>query len=132
MRHPTTIAAVLVATAFLSKPAGAQTARATVEVAATVVETAGAHVDALAATLTETDGGVRLTAPLRVSGAGSPGVAVASGAGERECQAVPSVDGRARGEPGTAPWLHCFVPRRAAHSGGVTEIAVTLVVVPAT
>jgi hypothetical protein len=130
MRHPTIIAAVLIAAAFGSTPAGAQTARSTVEVAATVVETAGARVDAMAATLTEADGGVRLTAPLRVSGAGSPGVAVASGAGA--CRAVSAAADRAGGGAGTAPWLRCFVPRPATHPGGVTEIAVTLVVVPAT
>jgi hypothetical protein len=130
MRHPTIIAAVLIAAACGATPAGAQTARSTVEVAATVVETAGAHVDAMAATLTEADGGVRLTAPLRVSGAGSPGVAVASGAGA--CRSVSAAADRAGAGTGTAPWLRCFVPLSATHPGGVTEIAVTLVVVPAT
>jgi hypothetical protein len=132
MRPVPTIAAALIAAASGWEHASAQAARATVEVAATVVETARVRVDANAASVAEAHGGVRLTAPLRVSGAGSPSVAVAGAAGERECQAVPSTNVGASGGPGAVPWLRCFVPRRATHPGGVTEVAVTLVVVPAT
>lgn len=118
---PTLIAALAAAAVCAWEPASAQRAGATVQAAATVVETARVRLDAAAATVTETRGGVRVSAPLRVSGAGSPSVSVAGDGGE--CSAVPSAD---------ASWLRCFVPRQATHPGGITEIRVTLVVVPAT
>jgi hypothetical protein len=127
MRLVPPLAAVLVATACGREHAAAQRAEATVQVAATVVESAGVRVDATAATVADTRDGVWLAAPLAVSGAGSPSVEVASDGGE--CRAVSST-ARAGGEP-AGPWLRCSVPRRA-EPGGVTEIRVTLVIVPAT
>jgi hypothetical protein len=126
MRPVPTLAAVLIAAAFGREHAAAQRVGATVEVAATVVETPGVRVDPMAATVAATRREVRIAVPLAVSGAGSPSVAVASDGGERECRAVSSAT-----EP-AAPWLRCSVPRRAAPAGAVTEIRVTLVIVPAT
>jgi len=131
MRPLPILAAALAAAAFARERAGAQSARASVEVAATVVETPRVQLDAAGATVAATPGAVRLAAPLRVSGAGSPTVAVAGDGVERECQAVLSAPGRAGGDPGAA-WLRCSVPRRAAPSGEVTQIRVTLVIAPAT
>lgn len=128
MRPVPILTAVLVAAALGREPASAQHAGATVQASATVVETPRVRVDATAAAVAEARGGMRLTVPLRVSGAGSPSIAVAS----TECQAVPPASRHAGDEPGAAPWLRCFVPRAAAPAGGVTEIPVTLVIVPAT
>jgi len=129
MRLVPILAAALVATASGWARADAQAARAAVEVAATVVETPAVRLDAAAATVAETRGGAWLSVPLAVSGAGSPRVAVASDGGA--CRAVPSsTAARGGGEP-ALPWLRCSAPRGAA-PGGVTEIRVTLVIVPAT
>ncbi|MFL5542035.1 MAG: hypothetical protein ACJ8J0_23815 [Longimicrobiaceae bacterium] len=127
----------ILATAFIAalpgrEEASAQQVRATVQASATVVETPRVRMDAAAAAFAELRGGVRLTVPLRVSGAGSPSVAVASAAAGTDCQAVPPANLGARGEAGAAPSLRCFVPRGPAPAGGVTEIPVTLVIVPAT
>jgi hypothetical protein len=130
MRPVPILATALIAVASGREHAGAQATRAAVEVSATVVETPAVRVDAGAATVAETRGGVRLAVPLAVSGAGSTSVAVASDGGEGPCRAVPSTAVPAGGEP--APTLlRCAVPRGAA-PGGVTEIRVTLVIVPAT
>ena len=131
MRPVPILTAALVAAALGREPAAAQRAGATVQASATVVETPGVRVDAMAAAVTEARGGMRLTVPLRVSGAGSPSVAVAGGAAATECQAVLPAR-RAGDQPGSAPWLRCFVPRASAPAGGVTEVPVTLVIVPAT
>jgi hypothetical protein len=88
--------------------------------------------DAEVATVTAARDGMRLTVPLRVSGAGSPSVAVASAAVGTDCRAVPPADLRGRGEEGAAPSLRCFVPRPPGNPGGVTDLRVTLFVVPAT
>ena len=132
MRLLPVLATAFAAAALGREEASAQQARATVQVAATVVETPRVRMDAAVATVTEGRGEMRLTVPLRVSGAGSPSVAVAGGAADTDCQAVPPANLRARGEAGAAPALRCFVPQRVAHAGGVTEIPVTLVIVPAT
>jgi hypothetical protein len=121
---PPLAAAALVAAAVSAwEPAGAQSVRATLEAAATVVETPSVRVDARALTFTGTRDGIRIAAPLRVSGAGSPSVAVATGAGERGCRTVPSANG---------PRLSCFVARPSTRPGEVAEIEVTLLVVTAT
>ena len=132
MRPVPILTAALLAAALGREPAGAQRAGATVQASATVVETPRVRVDAMAAAVTEARGGMRLTVPLRVSGAGSPSVAVAGGAAAAECRAVLPARRRAGDEPGSAPWLRCFVPRASAPAGGVTEVPVTLVIVPAT
>lgn len=132
MRLVRILSTALVAATLGREHAAAQSARATVQAAVTVVETPRVRVDASVATVAEARGGVRLAVPLRVSGAGSPSVAVASGAAGADCQAVSSAGPRARDEPGAAPWLRCFVPRETAHAGGVTQVPVTLVIVPAT
>jgi hypothetical protein len=130
MRTVPILAAAILATVTMRAPVHAQSARATLEVAATVVEPPRVRMDATAATVTTTRGGVWLAVPLAVSGAGSPTVAVASDGGERACEAVSST---AAGTPGAraAPWLRCALPRRTA-PGGITEIQVELVIVPAT
>jgi hypothetical protein len=130
MRLVPTLAAALIAAASGREHADAQTVGAAVEVAATVVETPGVRVDATAATIAGTPGGARLSVPLAVSGAGSPSVAVAGDGGEGDCRAVSATTARAGGGPPVS-WLRCSVPRRA-EPGGVTEIRVTLVIVPAT
>ena len=130
MRSVPILAATLIAAASGREHAGAQATRAAVQVSATVVETAGARLDAAAATVAGTRAGVWLAVPLAVSGAGSPGVTVASDGGERVCEVVPFTPARDGGGP-AAPWLRCSV-RQPAAPGAVTAIRVTLMIVPAT
>jgi hypothetical protein len=130
MRTVPTLAAALIAAASGREHAHAQAMGAAVRVGATVVESPAVRLDATAATAAGTGGGVRLEVPLAVSGAGSPRVAVAGGGREGECQAVSPPAAGAGGEPALSR-LRCSVPRHSA-PGGVTEIRVTLVIVPAT
>jgi hypothetical protein len=130
MRSVPILAAAILATVTMREPVHAQSARATLEVAATVVETPRVRMDATAATVTTTRDGAWLAVPLAVSGAGSPTVAVASDGQERACEAVSSTAARTPGAR-AVPWLRCGLPRTTA-LGGITEIQVELVIVPAT
>ena len=126
MRTASTLAAFFAALALACGDARAQSARATVEASATVVETPSVRMDRAAATVAAMPGEFRVAVPLTVSGAGSPRVEVADGSGAGACRAVP---GASRSDP---PWLRCSVPRGAAAPGGATELQVTLLIVPAT
>jgi hypothetical protein len=111
--------ALLCATATWARPAAAQQARATVQASATVVDPAQARVDGAAATVRAARGGVELSAPIELSGAGSPTVSVRAAEGVARCETVAA--GRAGGT-----WLRCFVPGAPAAGGAVAEVQVTL------
>ena len=117
--------ALLTTAAAWARPAAAQQARATVQASATVVDPAQARVDGAAATVRAARGGVQISAPIEVSGVGSPTVSVRPEDGAARCQAVAA--GTAGGR-----WLRCFVPGAPAGTGAVTEVPVTLWVSTAT
>jgi len=127
MRFASLLAAVFAALALACVDVRAQAARATIEASATVVETPSVWVDRTAATVATTPGEVRVAVPLAVSGAGSPHVAVADGSGAEACR----TDSGIAGKGPISPWLRCSIPRDASPAG-VTELQVTLVIIPAT
>lgn len=101
-------------------PAAAQSAGAQVQASVTVVDPARVRVDAAQADV-DARGGLGMSATLNVAGAGSPAVLVGDGA----CEVVAPAAGRR-----DAPRLRCRA--QATPAGGVAQVPVTLLIVPAT